>query len=109
MDTAVVPILRRQRRPPSTPCACLQPRQFHANIGNAEGGEPRSPTSLHEKLIKIGAKVVSHGRYVTFRIAEVAVSRRVSGNPVADRRAAGAAGTSMNGSRKARTKKGEVC
>jgi len=25
-------------------------------------------------LIKIGAKVVSHGRYVTFQLAEVAVS-----------------------------------
>ena len=33
-----------------------------------------SLTSLREKLIKIGAKVVSHGRYVTFQLAEVAVS-----------------------------------
>jgi len=30
-----------------------------------------------EKLIKIGAKVVSHGRYVTFQMAEVAVSRQM--------------------------------
>jgi Transposase DDE domain group 1 len=37
--------------------------------------EPWSLTSLREKLIKIGAKVVSHGRYVTFQMAEVAVSR----------------------------------
>ncbi len=29
------------------------------------------------KLIKIGAKVVSHGRYVTFQLAEVAVSRQM--------------------------------
>src|SRR5438094_4737937 len=36
-----------------------------------------SMTSLREKLIKIGAKVVSHGRYVTFQLAEVAVSRRM--------------------------------
>ena len=28
---------------------------------------PSSATSLPEKLIKIGAKVVSHGRRVTFR------------------------------------------
>jgi hypothetical protein len=28
-------------------------------------------------LIKIGAKVVSHGRYVTFHLAEVAVPRRM--------------------------------
>ena len=39
--------------------------------------EPWSLTSLREKLIKIGAKVVSHGRYVTFQLAEVAVSRRM--------------------------------
>jgi hypothetical protein len=37
--------------------------------------EPWSLTSLREKLIKIGAKVVSHGRYVTFQMAEVAVPR----------------------------------
>jgi hypothetical protein len=36
-----------------------------------------SMTSLKEKLIKIGAKVVSHGRYVTFQLAEVAVSRQM--------------------------------
>jgi len=35
-----------------------------------------SLTSLREQLIKIGAKVVSHGRYVTFQLAEVAVPRR---------------------------------
>jgi len=27
------------------------------------------------QLVKIGAKVVSHGRYVTFQLAEVAVPR----------------------------------
>jgi Transposase DDE domain group 1 len=32
-------------------------------------------TSLKEKLIKIGAKLVSHGRYVAFQMAEVAVPR----------------------------------
>ncbi len=30
-------------------------------------------TTLREKLVKIGAKVVAHGRYVTFQLAEVAV------------------------------------
>jgi hypothetical protein len=39
--------------------------------------EPWSLTSLREKLIKIGAKVVSHGRYVTFQMAEVAVPRQM--------------------------------
>jgi hypothetical protein len=37
----------------------------------------RSLTALGEKLIKIGANVVQHGRYVTFQLAEVAVSREL--------------------------------
>ncbi len=36
-----------------------------------------SLTTLREKLIKIGAKVVRHGRYVTSQLAEVAVSREL--------------------------------
>ncbi len=34
-----------------------------------------SLTTSREKLIKIGAKVVRHGRYVTFQLAEVALAR----------------------------------
>ncbi len=34
-----------------------------------------SPTTLREKLVKIGAKVVRHGRYITFQLAEVAIPR----------------------------------
>ncbi len=37
--------------------------------------EQWSLTTLREKLVEIGAKVVRHGRYVTFQLAEVAVSR----------------------------------
>ncbi len=36
-----------------------------------------SLTMLREKLVKIGAKVVSHSRYVTFQLAEVAVPREL--------------------------------
>ncbi len=36
-----------------------------------------SLTTLREKLIKIGAKVVSRSRAVTFQMAEVAVPRRL--------------------------------
>ena len=35
--------------------------------------EDWSLTSLKEKLIKIGAMVISHGRYVAFQMAEVAI------------------------------------
>ena len=37
--------------------------------------EKWSLTSLREKLVKIGAKIVAHGRYITFQLAEVAVPR----------------------------------
>jgi hypothetical protein len=59
--------------------------QLHAlayNLGNfirtlamPKAAERSSLTSLREKLIQIVAKVVSHGRYVTFQMTEVAVSR----------------------------------
>ncbi len=64
--------------------------QLHAltyNLGNflralatPEPMKDWSLTSLKEKLIKIGAKVVSHRRYVAFRMAEAAIS----GNLFAD-------------------------
>ncbi len=34
-----------------------------------------SLTTLREKLVKIGVKVVCHVRYVTFQLAEVAIPR----------------------------------
>lgn len=59
--------------------------QLHAlayNLGNflrtlatPEAIASWSLTSLREKLIKIGARIVSHGRYVTFQMAEVAIPR----------------------------------
>jgi hypothetical protein len=36
-----------------------------------------SLTSLREKVVKIGAKVVTHGRYLVFQMAEVAVPREL--------------------------------
>ena len=60
--------------------------QLHAlayNLGNflrtlatPEPIKDWSMTTLKEKLIKIGAKVVSHGRYVAFQMAEVGAPRR---------------------------------
>ena len=61
--------------------------QLHAlahNLGNflrtlatPEPIKDWSLTSLKEKLIKIGAKVVCHGRYVAFQMAEVAIPRQM--------------------------------
>ena len=40
-----------------------------------EAIEHWSLTTLREKLVKMGAKVVRHGRYVTFQLAEIAIPR----------------------------------
>jgi hypothetical protein len=50
---------------------------FMRTLAVPKTAQPRSLTSLREKLIKIGAKVVSHGRYVTLQLAEVSVSRQM--------------------------------
>src|SRR3712207_4788746 len=50
---------------------------FLRTLALPEGVERWSLTTLRERLVKIGAKVVSHGRYVTFQMAEVAVPRRL--------------------------------
>jgi hypothetical protein len=42
-----------------------------------KAAEPWSLSSLPAKVIKIGAKVVRHGRYVTFQMAEIAVPRQM--------------------------------
>ncbi len=62
----------------------LQLHVLAYNLGNfmrtlalPKAAEPWPLTSLREKLIKIGAKVVSHGRYVAFQMAEVAVPRQM--------------------------------
>jgi hypothetical protein len=59
--------------------------QLHAlayNLGNflrtlalPQEVEHWSLTTLQTKLVKIGAKVVRHGRYITFQMAEVAIPR----------------------------------
>jgi hypothetical protein len=50
---------------------------FLRNLAIPEAIAEWSLTTLREKLIKIGAKVVSHGRYVAFQMAEVAIPRNV--------------------------------
>ena len=48
---------------------------FLRTLATPEPIKDWSLTTLKEKLIKIGAKVVRHGRYVAFQMAEVAISR----------------------------------
>ena len=51
---------------------------FLRTLATPEPIKPWSLTTLKEKLIKIGAKVISHGRYVAFQMAEVAIPRNSS-------------------------------
>ena len=62
----------------------LQLHVLAYNIGNflrtlalPDEVEHWSLTTLREKLVKIGAKVARHGRYVTFQLAEVAIPRQL--------------------------------
>src|SRR5262249_27955274 len=50
---------------------------FLRTLATPEPIKDWSLTSLKKKLIKIGAKVVSHGRYVAFQMAEVAIPRQM--------------------------------
>ena len=45
-----------------------------------EAVEHWSLTTFREKLIKIGAKIVRHGRSITFQPAEVAIPRSLFAN-----------------------------
>jgi hypothetical protein len=42
-----------------------------------------SLTSLREKVVKIGAKVVSHWRYAIFQMTEISVPRELFGRILA--------------------------
>ncbi len=48
---------------------------FMRTLALPEAAKHWSLTSLRQKLVKIGARIVGHGRYVTFQMAEVAVPR----------------------------------
>ena len=75
---------RDSRAEHSAPMPCVSSSMCWLDLGNfmrtsvmPKTAEPWSLTSLREKLIKIGAKVISHGRYGTFQMAETAVSRQM--------------------------------
>jgi Transposase DDE domain group 1 len=56
------------------------PGNFIRTLAIPKTAGPWSLTSLRGNLIKIGAKVVSYGRYVTFQMAEVAAPRQMFAN-----------------------------
>ena len=82
--TGVDHVMRLSCRLFSANAVRLQPHDLAYNFGNflrtlatPEPIREWSLTSLKERLIKIGAKVISHGRYVAFQMAEVAIPRHL--------------------------------
>ena len=56
------------------PAYSTQSRQLYADAGDAEDS---GAVVADQPAREVGAKVVSHGRYVTFQMAEVAVPRQM--------------------------------
>ena len=66
-----------QRGAVATPFAGLHFANFLRTLALPDPVERWSLTSLREKVVKIGAKVIAHARYTTFQMAEVAVPREL--------------------------------
>src|SRR4051794_25423409 len=52
---------------------------FFRTLVLPDEAERWSLTTLREKVVKIGAKVITHARYTVFQMAEVTVSRDLFG------------------------------
>ena len=78
VDATVVPNVRRQRGAAQLHALAYNVGNFLRTLATPEPIKDWSLTSLKEKLIKIGAKVVSHGRYVVFQMAEIAIHGKCS-------------------------------
>ncbi len=50
---------------------------FLRTLATPKAIERWSLTSLRERLIKTGARLVRHGRYAVFQMAEVVIPRRI--------------------------------
>jgi hypothetical protein len=78
VDAAVAPDVCRKRGDGfSFMCLPTTLANFLRTLATPEPIKDWSLTSLKDKLVKIGAKVASHGRYVIFQMAEVAIARQM--------------------------------
>ncbi len=84
--------LQSGRRKRSCLRSAVDPKE---TLGLTQKIEHWSLTTLREKLVKIGVKVVCHVRYVTFQLAKVAVPRNPFGSFAPDRWSAAKATSTM--------------
>ena len=75
LDAALLPCLPAQRGAAPAPRPSYNLANFLRTLALPEEVEHWTLTTLREKLVKVGAKIVRHGSYVVFQLAEVAVPR----------------------------------
>jgi histidine ammonia-lyase len=95
LDPALLPRLPGQRGAAALFALAYNLATFLRSLALPSAVAQRSLTALREELVKIGARIVRHGRYVVFQLAEVAAPRalfaeilhrigRLRGSPVSE-------------------------
>jgi hypothetical protein len=77
MDSAVMPLPRRQHRPSSAPCAGVQPWQFHADASDAQRGRTVVADQPAREADQDRRQGGPPRALVTFQMAQVAMSRQM--------------------------------
>ena len=75
LDALVVPRLRGLPSSASASCGGVQPRELPSEADVADGREALVAHDAARQADQVGAKIVRRARYVTFQMAEVAISR----------------------------------
>jgi hypothetical protein len=75
LDAAILPCFRHNAVRLQLHALAYNLANFLRTLALPEEVEHWSLMTLREKLIKIGARIVRHGRYVVFQLAKVAVPR----------------------------------
>ena len=73
MDAAFMPVVRRSPNGLQLHVLAYNLGDFLRKLATLEPSKDWSMTSFKEKLIKIGAKIVSHSRRVAIQMTEVAL------------------------------------
>jgi hypothetical protein len=77
MDATVMSFVRRQRGSSPASCARLQSRQLSAHAGDAGADQGLVADNPQREADQDRREGLSHGRYVAFQMAEVAISRHL--------------------------------
>ena len=72
-----MPDVRRQRRAAPASCTRLQSWQLPAHAGDARADQELVANEPEGETDQDRCEVVSHGRYVAFQMAEVAIPRQM--------------------------------